>query len=60
VIYGENKPEQLAKSLGELIFNDSRLQELSAAGLAGVKDHFDIHAQAKKMVAVYENALKSS
>jgi glycosyltransferase involved in cell wall biosynthesis len=60
VIYGENKPEQLAKSLGELIFNDARLQELSAAGLTGVKDHFDIHAQAKKMVAVYENALKSS
>ena len=59
VIYGENKPELLAKALGELIFDDDRLQELSAAGIAGVKAHFDIHAQAKKMVAVYEGVLKS-
>ena len=56
-IYGENKPEFLAKALSELIFDDVRLQELSAAGIAGVKAHFDIHAQAKKMVAVYENVL---
>jgi glycosyltransferase involved in cell wall biosynthesis len=55
VIYGENKPELLAKALGELIFDDTRLQELSDAGQAGVKAHFDIHAQAKKMVAVYES-----
>ena len=58
VIYGDNKPELLAEALGELIFDDVRLQELSAAGIAGVKAHFDIHAQAKKMVAVYEGALK--
>jgi len=58
VIYGENKPELLAKSLGELISDDQKLQELSAAGIAGVKAHFDIHAQAKKMVAVYKGALK--
>ena len=58
VIYGENKPELLAKSLGELIFDDARLQKLSTAGLAGVKAHFDIHAQAKKMVAVYESVMK--
>ena len=60
VIYGENKPELLAKTLGELIFDDARLQELSVAGQAGVKTHFDIHAQSKKMVAVYESVLKSS
>jgi len=60
VIYGDNKPELLAEALGELIFDDIRLQELSAAGIGGVKAHFDIHAQAKKMVAVYESALKSS
>jgi glycosyltransferase involved in cell wall biosynthesis len=56
VVYGENKPELLAKALGELIFDDARLQELSTAGIAGVKVHFDIHAQAKKMVMVYENS----
>jgi glycosyltransferase involved in cell wall biosynthesis len=58
IVYGENKPELLAKALGELIFNDTKLQELSTAGLAGVKAHFDIHAQAKKMVTVYEGALE--
>jgi glycosyltransferase involved in cell wall biosynthesis len=58
VVYGENKPEQLVKALGELILDDTKLQELSAAGISGVKAHFDIHAQAKKMVAVYEAALK--
>ncbi len=57
VIFGENKPELLAKALKELIFDDARLQELSAAGQAGVKAHFDIHAQAKKMVDVYESIL---
>ncbi len=57
VIYGENKPELLAEALKELIFDDVRLQQLSDAGMAGVKAHFDIHAQARKMVAVYENVL---
>ena len=55
VIYGDNKPELLAEALGELIFDDIRLQELSASGIAGVKAHFDIHAQARKMMVVYEN-----
>jgi glycosyltransferase involved in cell wall biosynthesis len=60
IVYGENTPEQLAKALGELIFDDARLQKLSTAGIAGVKAYFDIHAQAKKMVEVYEGVLKSS
>lgn len=54
VIYGENKPEILAESLKELIFDDVRLQQLSDAGVDGVKAHFDIHAQARKMLAVYK------
>jgi len=58
VIYGENKPEMLAKAFAELIFDDARLQELSTAGIAGVKTHFDIHTQAKKMMAVYESVKK--
>ena len=37
VVYGENKPELLAQALGELIFDDALLQELSAAGIAGVE-----------------------
>jgi len=58
VIYSPNQPKQLSDSLTSLILNDQKLQELSAAGLSGVKEHFDIHAQAKKMVAVYESVLK--
>lgn len=58
IIYPENTPEQLAEALAQLIFDDQKLQELSAAGIAGVNEHFDIHAQARKMMAVYENALK--
>lgn len=58
VIYGENKPELLADALGSLIIDDKKLQELSTAGIAGVKAHFDIHAQARKMVKVYESSLK--
>jgi glycosyltransferase involved in cell wall biosynthesis len=58
VVYGENKPERLARALGNLILNDEKLQELSLAGIAGVKVHFDIHHQAEKMVKVYESAIK--
>lgn len=59
VIYGENKPELLADALKALIFDDTRLQQLADAGIAGVKAHFDIHAQARKMMAVYEQVLHS-
>ena len=60
VIYTPNSPENLSKALGNLILNDKKLQELSLAGLIGVKQHFDIHEQAKKMVAVYERVLKKN
>jgi len=50
--------QALADVLASLILNDEKLMELSVAGLAGVKQHFDIHAQARKMVAVYESVLK--
>ncbi len=56
-IYSSNEPQQLADVLASLILNDQKLQELSTAGLSGVNAHFDIHAQAKKMVAVYEKIL---
>ena len=49
----------MADALKELIFEDARLQQLADAGVAGVKAHFDIHAQARKMMAVYENVLNS-
>ncbi len=60
VIYGENKPEILAEALGKLILNGVKLQQLSEAGIAGVKVHFDIHAQTRKMMEVYVGLLQSS
>lgn len=60
IIYTPNEPKQLAGALASLILNDEKLLELSIAGLAGVNQHFDIHAQARKMVAVYESVLKKS
>lgn len=59
VIYSPNSPSQLADALASLILNDEKLEKLSIAGLAGVKEHFDIHAQAKKMVALYEKVLQN-
>jgi len=58
ITYSPNGPQPLADALASLILNDEKLMELSVAGLAGVKQHFDIHAQARKMVAVYESVLK--
>jgi glycosyltransferase involved in cell wall biosynthesis len=58
VTYSPNEPQKLAEALFPLILNDQKLLELSTAGLAGVKKHFDIHAQAKKMVAVYESVIQ--
>jgi glycosyltransferase involved in cell wall biosynthesis len=56
-IYSPNESKILADALAALILDTEKLQELSTAGLIGVKHHFDIHAQAKKMVKVYESVL---
>ncbi|HLN74290.1 MAG TPA: glycosyltransferase family 4 protein [Prolixibacteraceae bacterium] len=56
--YSPNTPQELAKALAFLILNDDQLQELSTAAIQGVNQHFDIHAQAKKMMSVYESTLK--
>lgn len=55
MIYTPNEPGQLAEALASLILDKEKLQQLSEAALSGVKQHFDIHSQAKKMVAVYEH-----
>lgn len=55
ITYSPNTPEELAKALASLILEDEKLQELSIAGIQGVKQHFDIHAQARKMMEVYES-----
>ncbi|MEI7829371.1 MAG: glycosyltransferase family 4 protein [Prolixibacteraceae bacterium] len=59
VIYGSNNAENLSEALAGLILDPEKLKTLSSSGLSGVREHFDIHHQAKKMVKVYEQVLKS-
>ena len=59
-VYSPNHPEQLAHALASLILDVEKLQSLSSAGIEGVKQHFDIHVQAKKMMGIYENISKTT
>lgn len=58
IIYSPNSAESLSKALASLILNDDKLNNLSIAALAGVREHFDIHLQAKKLVNVYEQVIR--
>lgn len=60
LIYTPNDAEHLAGALASLVLDEEKLMTLSAAGIQGVKDHFDIHQQAKKMVDVYEKVLSNA
>ena len=60
VIYKENTPEALALSLEKLLSDPGELDRLSRKGKEGVEEHFHIDIQAKRMVEVYENAIKAS
>ncbi len=58
ITYHPNSPEKLAKAWKSVILDKAKLAELSEKGLAGVKEHFDIHKQAEKLVAVYEKVVQ--
>jgi glycosyltransferase involved in cell wall biosynthesis len=60
VIYEENTPETLASSLEKLLSDQEELDRLSRAGKEGVDKHFHIDMQAKRMVKVYESAMKNN
>ncbi|RPI45998.1 MAG: glycosyltransferase family 1 protein [Bacteroidetes bacterium] len=53
VLFQPNRPESLARSLETLLNDPVRLDQMSMAGLEGVQDHFNLHTQAGKMLAVY-------
>jgi glycosyltransferase involved in cell wall biosynthesis len=58
IVYSPNDAMTLSKALGSLIMDKGKLHKLSISGLAGVREHFDVHIQAKKMVKVYEHVVK--
>ena len=59
LIYTPNDAAHLSAALASLILDEEQLVALSTAGVEGVKGHFDIHQQAKKMVEVYEQVLSN-
>ena len=56
--YFPNDAETLSKTLGSVILDKEKLHDLSAAGKAGVDEHFDIYKQAQKMVKVYDQVIQ--
>jgi glycosyltransferase involved in cell wall biosynthesis len=57
VIYPENTPEELARSLEGLLNDPDRLDRLSRTGKEGVEKHFHIEVQADRMMKVYQDAI---
>ncbi len=57
VIYPENTPEELARSLEGLLNDPEQLDRLSRTGKEGVEKHFHIDVQAERMMKVYQDAI---
>ncbi len=56
-IYEPNSPEMLAKALLGLLENQEKLNQLSEEGRKGVEQKFNIHQEAKDVVARYSKLL---
>jgi len=54
MVYQPNTPEELSKSLAELLSDPDNLNDLSLNARKGVKTKFDIFDHAKAMVEIYE------
>ena len=59
VVYEPNTPETLSGSLEKLLSDPDELDRLSRKGKEGVEQHFHINVQAERMVAVYEQVIRS-
>jgi glycosyltransferase involved in cell wall biosynthesis len=59
VIYEKNTPQVLADTLEEVLTNPGKHQLLSEKAVESVREHFDIHTQALKMIALYESLCRS-
>ncbi len=58
VNYMPNSPDKLSETWGELLNNPKKLEQLSLAGLKGVKEKFNIHNHAEEIVGLYERLKK--
>lgn len=53
-LYEPNTPKALAKSLEELAVHPDKVKLMSRRAREGVKEHFNIHDQASKMLGFYD------
>jgi glycosyltransferase involved in cell wall biosynthesis len=60
VIYQENTPEALARTLEKLLSDPEEMDRLSRTGKEGVDKHFHIDVQAQKTIKVYEQAIEAN
>ena len=60
IIYEPNTAEALSNSLAEMLSNQDRLNELSEKGKIGVVEKFNVHQEAKDVVARYSEILNKS
>lgn len=60
VNYMPNTPEKLCETWAKLLMDAEKLEQLSLAGLKGVKEQFNIHNHAAEIVGLYERLNKKS
>jgi glycosyltransferase involved in cell wall biosynthesis len=58
--YMPNTPEKLCETWAQLLGDPEKLAQLSAAGLKGTKEKFNIHNHASEIVGLYESLRRSS
>jgi len=60
IIYEPNTPDKLAEALARILNDKDLLAVKSNDGYKGVREHFDIEIQAKKLVDLYERIKNAS
>jgi len=57
VVYAPNTPDELAKTLSELLADGDKISKLSADGRKGIEQKFNVHQEAIDVVARYKSIL---
>ncbi len=57
--FAENKPEQLAEVLENLLDDTEKLQELSQKARRSIEDNFNINVLSQKMIGIYQEVINN-
>ncbi len=60
IVYEPNTPEKLSEALSQMLSDTDKLNELSEKGRQGVEEKFNVHQEAKDVVARYSELLNRS